>query len=59
MIDSKEVLRRLKTDGWTVVRVKGSHHHLSHPVKLGIVTVKHPAKDFPSGRSRALKSSRV
>ena len=55
MIDSKEVLRRLKTDGWTVVRVKGSHHHLSHPVKLGIVTVKHPAKDFPIGTLKSIE----
>lgn len=47
MIDSKEVLRRLKADGWTVSRVKGSHHQLIHPTKKGIVTVKHPAKGLP------------
>lgn len=55
MIDSKEVLRRLKADGWTVARVKGSHHQLTHPSKKGIVTVKHPAKDYPIKTLRSIE----
>lgn len=55
MIDSKEVLRRLKADGWTVARVKGSHHQLTHPRKKGIVTVKHPAKDYPIKTLRSIE----
>ena len=55
MINSKEVLRRLKADGWEVVRVKGSHHQLSHPTKPGIVTVKHPAKDYPIGTLKSIE----
>ena len=56
MVDSKEVLRRLKADGWTVARVKGSHHHLAHPTKPGVVTVKHPAKDFPIGTLKSMEA---
>jgi predicted RNA binding protein YcfA (HicA-like mRNA interferase family) len=45
----------LKADGWTVARVKGSHHHLTHPMKKGIVTVKHPAKDYPIQTLRSME----
>ena len=55
MIDSRAVLRRLTADGWEVVRTKGSHVHLRHPTKTGIVTVKHPAKDFPMGTVKSME----
>lgn len=44
---SREVIRQIEADGWFLVRVKGSHHHFKHPVKKGIVTVKHPDADIP------------
>ncbi|MDB4914679.1 MAG: hypothetical protein JWM95_2323 [Gemmatimonadetes bacterium] len=56
MISSREVLKKLKADGWEVVMVKGSHHHLKHPTKQGKVTVKHPAKDFPIGTIRSMEA---
>lgn len=34
-----ETIRKLRRDGWSVVRVRGSHHHLRHPSKPGTVTV--------------------
>ena len=34
-----EVLKRLRADGWTVTRMKGSHRQLTHATKLGTVTV--------------------
>jgi predicted RNA binding protein YcfA (HicA-like mRNA interferase family) len=38
-----EILQILKEDGWILVRQKGSHRHLKHPLKKGIVTVPgHP-----------------
>ncbi|NEO72093.1 type II toxin-antitoxin system HicA family toxin [Moorena sp. SIO3H5] len=46
----KEVLKRLKKDGWYQVRMRGSHRILSHPQKPGIVVV--PGKlsdDIPIG----------
>jgi predicted RNA binding protein YcfA (HicA-like mRNA interferase family) len=49
LVSSADVIRALKRDGWSVVRVKGSHHHFKHPTKPGIVTVPHPKKDIPRG----------
>lgn len=54
-MDSRTILKRLSEDGWTVVRVKGSHHHLQHPTKKGTVTVKHPAKDIPIGTLKSIE----
>ena len=36
----------LRDDGWELDRVRGSHHHFTHPQKLGRVTVPHPRKDI-------------
>lgn len=47
--DSKEVIKKLKADGWYEVNVVGSHHQFKHPVKKGRVTVKHPDKNIPTG----------
>lgn len=44
---SREVIARLKADGWYEVAVVGSHHQFKHPEKPGRVTVKHPTKDIP------------
>ena len=42
--------------GWVeVARIKGSHHQLTHPSKKGIVTVKHPAKDYPIKTLRSIE----
>ena len=48
-MDSREVIKALRGDGWVLERVKGSHHHFKHPTKQGTVTVPHPEKDFPTG----------
>jgi predicted RNA binding protein YcfA (HicA-like mRNA interferase family) len=55
VIDSKEVLRRLKADGWEVVVVRGSHYQLKHPARPGRVTVKHPARDYPIGTLKSME----
>jgi predicted RNA binding protein YcfA (HicA-like mRNA interferase family) len=33
------MMRKLKEDGWVVVRQRGSHRQLHHPTKPGTVTV--------------------
>lgn len=43
---SKEVIKRLEKDGWTLVAIKGDHHQFKHPVKKGKVTVTHPMKEL-------------
>ena len=45
-IPSREVIKRLKKEGWVLVHVVGSHHHYKHPNKSGRVTVPHPQKDL-------------
>jgi predicted RNA binding protein YcfA (HicA-like mRNA interferase family) len=35
----RHVIRLLETDGWVLVRIKGSHRQFHHPVKPGTVTV--------------------
>jgi predicted RNA binding protein YcfA (HicA-like mRNA interferase family) len=51
-MDSKEVMRRLKDDGWYIVNIRGSHHQFKHPTKPGKVTLPHPKKDLPIGTVR-------
>lgn len=50
---SADLIRELKAAGWTVARVRSSHHQL---VKDGrTVTVPHPKKDLPVGLVRAIR----
>lgn len=44
----RQILRRLRKDGWHLVRVTGSHHHFAHPTKPGIVTIafSHEGEDI-------------
>ena len=44
-MNSTEIIRKLKTDGWYKVAQKGSHMQFKHPTKKGRVTVRHPVKD--------------
>lgn len=55
MLSSREVLQRLKQDGWEVVRQAGSHVQIAHPTRAGIVTVPHPQKDFPVGTIKSIE----
>lgn len=48
------MLKKLKDDGWTTHRVRGSHHQLRHPTKPGTVTVPHPKKDIPTGTLKSI-----
>jgi predicted RNA binding protein YcfA (HicA-like mRNA interferase family) len=54
-MDSREIIRRLRADGWVHVRTKGSHHQFRHPEKAGLITVPHPRKDLPAGTVRAIE----
>jgi predicted RNA binding protein YcfA (HicA-like mRNA interferase family) len=54
-VTSADVIRALKSDGWKLVRVAGSHHHFAHPTKPNLVTVPHPKKDIPIGTLRSIE----
>jgi len=43
---SREVIKRLKEDGWYLCRTQGSHHQFKHNTKKGVVTVAHPRSDI-------------
>jgi len=49
IMDSQKLIRMLQDDGWEIIRTKGSHHHMKHQEKPGLVTVPHPKKDLPIG----------
>ncbi|MDE2872153.1 MAG: type II toxin-antitoxin system HicA family toxin [Gemmatimonadota bacterium] len=51
-MSSREIIRRLVADGWSLRNVRGSHHQFVHLDKPGRVTVKHPSMDVPVGTLR-------
>lgn len=48
-MNSRDVLKLLKADGWFEVAQKGSHLQLRHPNKPGRVTLPHPKRDLAIG----------
>jgi predicted RNA binding protein YcfA (HicA-like mRNA interferase family) len=46
-VNSQNIIKLLRADGWYLVHVVGSHHQFKHPSKSGKVTVPHPRKDLP------------
>ncbi len=55
-VNSREVIRIIKKDGWYQVRQKGSHVHFQHPHKPGTATVPHPKKDLSRGTVKAIEA---
>jgi predicted RNA binding protein YcfA (HicA-like mRNA interferase family) len=53
-MDSEDLFKLLKNDGWILDRIKGSHHVFKHPSKKGIVVVPHPRKDIPKGTENSI-----
>jgi predicted RNA binding protein YcfA (HicA-like mRNA interferase family) len=54
-MSSREIIKRLKEDGWFQVRQSGSHCHFRHDSKKGTVTVPHPKKDLGPGLIRSIE----
>lgn len=53
-MNSKDLIRMLRDDGWIEVREVGSHHQFKHPAKRGVVTVPHPKKNLPMGTVKSI-----
>ena len=50
VVKVREVLRRLREDGWRQTSQAGSHRQFEHPTRPGKVTVAgHPNDDIPPG----------
>ena len=43
---SADLIRELTKAGWSLDRVRGSHHVFRHPSKPQIIVVPHPRKDL-------------
>jgi len=54
-MNSREVIRMLKGDGWFEVAQSGSHKQFKHPLKPGRVTVVYPKRDIPEGTLRSIE----
>jgi len=54
-MSSREVIRRLREDGWLEVAHEGSHKQFKHATKKGRVTVPHPVRDIPIGTLRSIE----
>jgi predicted RNA binding protein YcfA (HicA-like mRNA interferase family) len=52
--DSRDIIARLRKDGFEEVSVRGSHHKYAHSVLRRIVIVPHPRKDLPPGTVRSI-----
>ena len=51
----RDLLAILNLDGWTVVRMKGSHRVLKHPEKPGIVVLAgHPSLEIDPGTLKSV-----
>ncbi|MBT9559495.1 MAG: type II toxin-antitoxin system HicA family toxin [Myxococcales bacterium] len=50
-----ELLHELQHAGWTISRVRGSHHVMKHPTRPGLVVLPHPKKDLGIGLVRAIR----
>ena len=51
---SAGLIKALERVGWTLHRIKGSHHVFKHPSKPGHIVVPHPKKDLGIGLVRAI-----
>jgi len=54
-MNSKDIIKALKKDGWYEVAQKGSHVQFRHPIKMGRTTVPHPKKDLPMGTVKSIE----
>lgn len=54
LTNSRDIIRRLEREGWTLVRVTGSHHVFKNAVSGETLVVPHPKKDLGKGLVRAI-----
>ena len=52
---SVDLIRQLRADGWTLDRVRGSHHVFKHPDRPGHIVVPHPKKELGKGLVAAIR----
>lgn len=50
--DSREIVKRLKSEGYELISTRGSHHKFRREGKT--IIVPHPKKDLPVGTARSI-----
>ena len=53
-MNSKEIVKGLKAEGWYKAGGKGSHQKFKHTEKPVIVIAPHPKKDLPTGTAKSI-----
>lgn len=51
---SKDVVKRLRAEGWAQVSQEGSHAKFKHPGKTGHVIVALPRREIPIGTLKSI-----
>ena len=52
---TRDAIRLIETDGWLLVRTRGSHRHFKHPTKPGLVTIAgQSGVDIPKGTMNSI-----
>ncbi|HAH10751.1 MAG TPA: addiction module toxin, HicA family [Alphaproteobacteria bacterium] len=54
-LSSREVIARLRKDGWVAKSAEGSHHQFVHSTKPGKVTVPHPKRELSPGVLKSIE----
>jgi len=54
-VNSADFIRELMEAGWTLDRIRGSHHVFMHPSRPERVVVPHPKKDLGKGLVAAIR----
>jgi len=55
VVEVRELIRLIETDGWKQVRTTGSHRHFKHVSKPNVVTVPgNSGNDVPIGTLKAI-----
>jgi predicted RNA binding protein YcfA (HicA-like mRNA interferase family) len=52
LTDSRDIIRRLETDGFVLVSIRGSHHKYRREAQT--VILPHPRRDIPIGTARSI-----
>lgn len=55
MVNSRDLIKKLKDDGWYEISQVGSHKQFKHPMKKGRVTVPYPKRDIPIGTLKSVE----
>lgn len=51
----REIIKIIETDGWYLVRQKGSHRQFNHSIKKGTVTIAgKPGDDIAKGTEKSI-----